>query len=63
MTTIKCNKDLYNGGLFFSKGKEYKVPRRIHNEATLMDAKTTNDLGEQHLIGSWWRHFTIIDKK
>ena len=61
MTTIKAKKDLYNGGKCFTKGKEYTINSVIKSEAGLMEAQTINDLNEPHLIGSWWRNFTIID--
>lgn len=60
-TTIKAKKDLYNGGKCFTKGKTYTIERReIKTEAGLMEAQTTNDQGEPHIIGSWWREFKII---
>jgi hypothetical protein len=59
-TIIIAKKDLYNGGKCFTKGKEYEVPGRIVlTEAGLMDRQVTNDQGEPHNIGSWWRDFTI----
>ncbi len=61
MTTIIAKKDLYNGGKCFTKGKEYKIKfsRPITVEATLMDAHVINDLGQDHVIGGWWREFKI----
>lgn len=61
-TTIKAKKDLYNGGKCFTKGKEYTVFswNKITTEAGLMEARTTNDQNEPHLIGGWWREFKII---
>lgn len=60
MTTIKAKKDLYNRGKCFTKGKTYVVRKNVSTEAGLMEAATTNDLGEYHVIGSWWRNFTIV---
>lgn len=61
-TTIKANKDLYNNGKCFTKGREYKLTggRTVKTEAGLMEAMTTNDMGEAHIIGSFWRNFKII---
>lgn len=60
MTTIKAKKDLYNAGKCFTKGREYEVQKDVKTEAGLMEAQTTNDLGEPHNIGSWWREFKIV---
>lgn len=57
---IKATKDLYNGGKCFTKGEVYEVEGPIHNEATLMERTTTNDQGQPHIIGSWWRNFKIV---
>ncbi len=59
-TTIKAKKDLYNGGKCFTKGHTYTVNGTIRTEAGLMERQTTNDQGEPHNIGSWWREFKII---
>lgn len=59
-TTIKCKKDLFNGGKCFSKGKEYTINKIIHTEASLMELTTINDMGQPHVIGSWWRNFKIV---
>ena len=61
MAIVKAKKDLYNGGKCFSKGKHYVTtgPKVVTN-ASLLDAKTINDLGEEHTIGSWWRFFRVI---
>lgn len=59
-TTIRAKEDLFNGGLCFTKGKEYTVAVNIKTEAGLMEAETVNDLGERHIIGSWWRNFEIV---
>lgn len=60
MTTIKAKKDLYNNGKCFTKGQEYTVNKDVKTEAGLMEATTTNDQGESHIIGSWWRDFKIV---
>jgi hypothetical protein len=62
-TTIKAKKDLYNSGKCFTKGQTYEVKRwdKVRTEAGLMECQTTNDQGEPHLIGAWWREFKIID--
>lgn len=59
MTTIEAKKDLFNKGKCFTKGKQYTVST-VNTEASLMERQTVNDLGEQHLIGSWWREFKIV---
>ena len=64
--TIKCNKDLYNMGKCFTKGNTYEIIRTHHTHtpkvnAGLIDKTVINDLGENHCIGSWWRHFKIIN--
>lgn len=61
MTTIKATKDLYNAGKCFTKGKTYKVNKQVKTEAGLMEAQTINDQQEPHLIGSWWKHFKIVE--
>ena len=60
-TTIKAKKDLYNNGKCFTKGNEYTVNKPIKSKAGLMEAQTTNDQGQPHIIGSWWREFELID--
>ena len=60
MTQIKALKDLYNSGKCFTKGRVYQVDKLIKTEAGLMEASTTNDMGEPHIIGSYWRNFKII---
>lgn len=60
MTTIEAKKDLFNDGKCFTKGNTYVVQRDCVTEASLMDATTTNDKGEQHRIGTWWREFKIV---
>lgn len=61
-TIIKAKKDLYNNGKCFTKNKEYTLNTRIATTASLMDIQITNDLGQPHYIGSWWREFTIVNK-
>ncbi len=60
ITIIQAKKDLFNAGKCFTKGEEYEVNGQIKTEAGLMDAQTTNDMGEPHLIGGWWRNFKIV---
>ena len=62
-TVIVAKKDLYNKGKCFTKGKEYEIEKTIHTAASLMDITITNDLGEDHTIGNWWREFEIIEKE
>lgn len=59
-TIIEAKKDLYNAGRCFTKGKQYEVMKPIQVEASLMDITTTNDQGQPHIIGSWWRDFVIV---
>lgn len=59
MTTIIAKKNLYNAGLCFTKGKKYQVNKDVSMEPSLMDCITTNDQGQPHQIGSWWREFKI----
>ena len=59
-TIIQAKKDLYNRGQCFTKGRNYQIEKTILTEASLMDIKIINDLGEPHNIGSWWRNFKII---
>ncbi len=61
MTTIEAKKDLYNMGKCFTKGETYIVNANVKTEAGLMEAQTTNDKNEPHIIGSWWREFKIIN--
>jgi hypothetical protein len=60
-TTIKAKKDLYNSGKCFTKGKEYTVNTAVRTPAGLMERMTTNDQGQPHIIGAWWRNFVIVD--
>jgi hypothetical protein len=55
----KALKDLYNAGKCFTKGKEYEVGY-AYNNASLIDTTVTNDLGEPHIIGMWWRNFELV---
>lgn len=61
-TKIKATKDLYNAGKCFTKGRIYQLiaGRTVNTEAGLMEAVATNDQGEPHTIGSWWRSFKIV---
>jgi len=59
-TIIKAKKDLFNGGKCFTKGEKYTIEGEIKTEAGLMEKMTTNNQGEAHLIGSWWRNFEIL---
>lgn len=61
-TIIKAKKDLFNGGKYFTKGETYEVKGydRVNNEAGLMDKTTINDMGEPHIIGTFWRDFKIV---
>lgn len=63
MTKIKANKNLYNSGKCFTKGKTYTVSKEVKTEASLMDIMVVNDQGENHIIGSFWRDFEIIGQK
>jgi len=59
-TIIVPKKDLYNSGKCFTKNKEYVVYNKdIRMAASLMETTVENDLGESHIIGSWWREFDI----
>lgn len=60
-TEIKAKKNLYNQGKCFTKGRSYFVNGSVINEAGLMDKITTNDMGEAHKIGSFWRDFEIVE--
>lgn len=60
MTQIKAKKDLYNAGKCFTKGRVYETQKDIKTEAGLMETQIKNDLGQPHIIGSWWREFKII---
>lgn len=59
-TIIKAKKDLYNGDKCFAKGKEYTINREVKTEAGLIDIRLNNDLGQPHIIGSWWKNFKIV---
>lgn len=60
MTSIKAKKDLHNIGRCFTKGKVYQVQADVKTEAGLMEKTATNDQGQPHIIGSWWRNFKIV---
>lgn len=60
---IKCNKDLFNGGQCFTKGKEYTTTNELRskNKSALIDASVVeNDLGGRHNLGNWWVHFKVL---
>jgi hypothetical protein len=59
-TTIKATKTLFNDGQCFTEGNTYVVSGDIKITPSLMNRYITNDLGEPHIIGSWWRNFVII---
>ena len=59
-TIIKAKKDLYNGGLCFTKNKEYKVNVPITNLASLINLTVVNNLGQRHCVGMWYKHFKNI---
>lgn len=61
-TIIEAKRDMYNTGKkkCFSKGVIYTVNKIVTTEAGLMEAQTTNDMNEPHVIGSWWRDFEIV---
>lgn len=58
---ITPKKDLYNAGLCFTKGKIYEA--NVNSLPALMDKQIINDMGENHLIGSWWREFKEVKIK
>jgi hypothetical protein len=63
ITHIKAKKDLYNAGLCFKKGNIYELPQPVQTLAGLMEMTIDNDLGQPHIIGSFWRDFTGIKSK
>jgi hypothetical protein len=60
-TIIQAKKDLFNGGKCFTKGELYTINKSVVNAAGLMECTTLNDQSENHIIGSWWRNFKIIN--
>lgn len=56
---IRCNKTLYNGGVCFTKGFFYDLPYPIANQHQLMNVQLINDMGEPHIISTWYKHFTL----
>lgn len=62
MTTIKATKDLIHGDgtKSFTKDKEYVTQRNITEKHQLMTADVINDTGEQHTLGTWYKHFKIV---
>jgi hypothetical protein len=59
-TKIKANKDLYNGGKCFTKGKTYQLRSPIKIIAEILGKQVTNDLGEPQVIGTWYRNFSLV---
>jgi hypothetical protein len=59
-TVIKAKKTLHNYGECFTKGQTYIVNGYASSTASLMEMYATNNLGERHQIGGWWREFTIV---
>lgn len=62
ITKIRAKKDLYNAGRCFTKGRVYILPRPIQTLAALLQYTMTNDKGEPHVIGSWWREFEAVEQ-
>jgi cellulase/cellobiase CelA1 len=60
MTLIEAKKDLYNGGKCFTKGKRYEVNRYVEELYQLMNVQVTNDQGQPHSIGIWYKDFKIV---
>jgi len=60
-TKIRCNKDLFNDGLCFKKGKIYETPS-VSVRHQLIHTKVVNEKGEPHLIGMWYGNFTLINE-
>lgn len=60
-TKIRCKKNLYNNGLCFSKGTVYECDFHIDNKTQLIDRIVWNDLKQPHMIGSWYKHFEIVE--
>lgn len=63
LTKIRAKEDLHNKGLCFKKDKIYYVDKTLSCHASLMDAIVINELGEKHIIGSWWRDFEIVQEE
>ena len=61
ITHIKAKKDLYNNGLCFKKGGIYELTTPVNSLAGLMEQRIDNELGESHIIGSWWREFRAVN--
>lgn len=60
-TVIKAKENLFNNGQCFTKGKIYIVNNvQLTEESQLIDMRVTNDMGESHIIGNWWRKFKIV---
>lgn len=65
MTTIKANKDLIHqdGTVSFIKGNTYQIRENVEiksAKALLMNCTTTNEQGQVHRIGPWYKYFSII---
>lgn len=62
---IKAKKDLFNAGQCFTKGQTYELGQyeRVSTNSGLMEKIVINDQGERHIIGQWWREFSIIPNK
>lgn len=60
MAKIKCNKDLFNDGKCFTKGKIYETNISLKDNSSIINAVVVNDLGERHHIGMWYKHFNKI---
>lgn len=61
-TIIIAKEDLYNGGRCFTKHNEYEVSKQINKQSDLMDVTVTNDQGQPHRIGIWYKSFKIKNK-
>ncbi len=62
-TIIKAKCDLFNEGLCFKKGEKYTIENVcVKTEAGLMEMRTVNEMGQSHIIGSWWRDFKIVKR-
>jgi hypothetical protein len=61
-TFIVAKKNLVHadGQQAFTKGKEYYTNRDITHVDYLMSAHVTNDQNEDHIIGTWNKHFKIV---
>lgn len=62
-TQVRAKRDLYNKGKCFTKDKIYVYDGRIDVLPSLMEKTLINDLGERHIIGSWWREFELVKEE